>query len=109
MCRMVSVVDGRDVPSAILTGVTSLVVSAEVVVSEVVVWVEAEVWRCKEVVEVVLGEPAAVVLLVVDGIVSTGMVFVVPVSAEVTVPGPLVQSETPVKVLEVVARVTVDD
>lgn len=107
MCRMGSVVDGSDVPSGIVTGVTNLVVSAEMVV----VLMVGEVWICEEVVEAVLGK---VVALVVDGNLSTVMAFVVPVSAEEAVLETAVlsvaaESETPGNVVEVVVGVTVDD
>lgn len=107
MCRMGSVVDGSDVPSGIVTGVTNLVVSAEMVV----VFVEGEVWRCEEVVEAML---AKVVALVANGNLSTVMAFVVPVSAEEAVLETAVlsvatESETPGNVVEVVVGVTVDD
>lgn len=105
MCRMGSAVDGSDVPSGIVTGVTNLVVSAEMVV----VLMVGEVWRCEEVVEAVLGNPAGVVALVVDGNLSTVMAFVVPVSAEEAVLETAVLSETPGNVVEVVVGVTVDD
>lgn len=114
VCRIVSVVEGSDVPSGIVTGVTNLVVSAETVEGEVAVVMDGEVWRREEVVEPVLGKPAGVVVLVVDGNVSRAMAFVVPVSAEVSVLETVVQSvatesETPVKVVEAVVGVTVGD
>lgn len=101
MCRMGSVVDGSDVSFGVVTGVTNLVVSAEMVV----VFMEGEVWRCEEVVEAVLGK---VVAPVADGNLSTVMAFVVPVSAEEAVLETAVLSETPGDVVEVVVGVTVD-
>lgn len=106
-CSVVSVLDGGDVPS----GVTSLVVSAETVVGEGVVLTDGEVWRREEVVEAVLGNPAGVAGLVVDGNVSTGMAVVVRVSAEVVLETVVLSvataSEAPSNVVEVVVGAAV--
>lgn len=107
-CSIVSVVDGSDVPSDL----TNLVVSAKMVVGEGVVLMDGEVWRGGEVVEAVLGKPAGVGVLVVDGNVSTGMAFVVPVSAEAAVLETVVlsvatASEAPSNAVEVVVGATV--
>lgn len=108
MCRILSVVDGRDVPSETVLGVTSLVGSAEMAGGEVVVLSEGEVWRGEEVVEAVLGKPAGVAALVVEGNLASVMAFVVSVSAVVIVVETVVLSVTTESVVEVVVGVTVD-
>lgn len=111
MCRIVPVVDSSDGLSGIVTGVTTLVVSGEVVGGEAAVLSEGEVWRGEEVVEAVLGRPAGVV--VVGGTLSSVMTFVVTVSAVVIVLETVVlsvtaESETPADGVEVIVGVTVD-
>lgn len=111
MCRIVPVVDSSDGLSGNVTGVTTLVVSAEMAGGEVAVLSEGEVWRGEEVVEAVLGRPAGVV--VVGGTLSTVMTFVVTVSAVVIVLETVVlsgtaESETSADGVEVIVGVTVD-
>lgn len=92
---------------------TNVVVSAEMVVAEVVDIMEGEVWRREEVVEAVLGNPAGVAVLVVEGKLSTGMAFVVTVTVvlvlETVVLSETPESETSAEVVEVFVGGTVDD